>query len=133
MKLIIAGGRDFACTPGKLEEHYILGANAMNAVFQMHNITEVVCGKAKGADSFGESKAKANDIPVAEFPADWEVYGKRAGPVRNAQMGDYADMALIFWDGKSRGTKNMIDYMKKLKKPVILKMYNQGEDTDDEW
>ena len=50
------------------------------------------------------------------FPADWKVYGKQAGPVRNRQMLNYAKeeqgALLAFWDGKSRGTKNMIDIAK---------------------
>ena len=43
------------------------------------------------------------------FPADWDKYGKRAGYLRNVQMAEYADALLAFWDGESRGTKNMID------------------------
>ena len=74
---------------------------------------EVVCGKARGADTFGETYAYNASIPVKEFPADWKGLGKGAGHIRNKQMGDYADALIAVWDGESRGTKNMIDYATK--------------------
>ena len=93
-------------------------------------ISEVVSGKARGADSLGELWANENNVKLSDFPADWDRYGKRAGYVRNEEMGHYADKAIIFWDGASKGTKNMIDIMKKLKKPCKVYLYNQPE---DEW
>jgi hypothetical protein len=53
-----------------------------------------------------------NGILVKKFPADWDRYGKSAGPVRNGQMARYAQRLIAFWDGKSTGTKNMIDQAK---------------------
>lgn len=44
-----------------------------------------------------------------EFPADWNAHGKAAGPIRNQQMAQEADVLIAFWDGKSRGTKDMIE------------------------
>lgn len=46
------------------------------------------------------------------FPADWDL-GKRAGPIRNAQMAEKGTHLLAFWDGESNGTKNMISEAKK--------------------
>ena len=71
--------------------------------------TEVVSGGAYGADEFGERYAAIHNIPVRVFPADWKKYGNAAGPIRNKQMAEYADALVAVWDGKSRGTKNMID------------------------
>ena len=48
------------------------------------------------------------------FPADWKTHGRKAGPIRNKQMADYGEMLIAFWDGKSSGTKNMIENSKKL-------------------
>jgi len=87
------------------------------------NITEVVCGCAAGADTFGAKYAYHQGIPVAKFPADWATHGKRAGPIRNRQMGDYADAGIGFiWSG-SRGTEHMMNYLKYLNKPVFM-VYN---------
>jgi hypothetical protein len=97
-------------------------------------ITEVVSGKARGADSLGERYASEFGIIVAKFPADWNRFGKRAGYVRNEEMAHYADKAVVFWDGISKGSRHMIDIMKKLKKPCKVVLYNQPEDEwEGEW
>ena len=71
-------------------------------------ISQVVCGMARGADELGYRWAKANNIPIAEFPADWRRYGKSAGSRRNAEMARNADALRALWDGESRGTHHMI-------------------------
>ena len=71
-------------------------------------ISQVVCGMARGADELGYRWAKTNNIPIAEFPADWKRYGKSAGNRRNAEMASNADALLALWDGESRGTHHMI-------------------------
>lgn len=83
---------------------------------------EIISGTAKGADRLGEQYAKQRAFDLKCFPADWNTLGKRAGIVRNQQMGDYADALIAFWDGKSHGTHHMIEYMKKLKKPCRICM-----------
>lgn len=77
-------------------------------------------GAARGVDTMGENIAFIQGIPVKSFPADWDKYGKRAGYLRNREMGLYADVLLAVWDGSSRGTKMMIDIMQELKKPVFI-------------
>lgn len=73
---------------------------------------EIVSGTARGADQLGERYAFEHGFPVKHFPADWDQHGKSAGYIRNAQMAEYADAAVIFWDGMSRGSKHMIDLAK---------------------
>jgi hypothetical protein len=84
------------------------------------DITEVVCGCARGVDTLGERWANENNIPVARHPADWNTFGRKAGPVRNQQMANYGDALIAVWDGKSRGTKNMIQCMERQDKPVYV-------------
>ena len=66
---------------------------------------EIISGGATGADALGDLKI---------IPADWKTYGRSAGPRRNEQMARIAGTLIAFWDGKSRGTKNMIDTARKL-------------------
>jgi len=99
MKIIIAGGRNF--------DNYELLKNTCNNLKE--KITEIVSGKARGADSLGERWASENNVPVKLFPANWELYGKRAGYLRNTEMSNYAEGLIAFWDGESKGTKHMID------------------------
>ena len=105
--VIIAGTRTFAdydllCR--KCDE--ILHGKALT-----HSIV-IVSGTARGADQLGERYAAERGYQVRRFPADWDRHGKAAGPIRNALMADSADALIAFWDGMSRGTKNMIDTAK---------------------
>lgn len=112
MKVIIAGTRSV--------EDYALIVQAVER--SGYDITEVVCGMATGVDRLGEQWAIANGIPVREMPADWHRYGNSAGPYRNRAMAEYADAAIIIWDGQSRGTRNMIENMIRRKKPYYIAM-----------
>ena len=105
MKIIIAGGRDFS--------DYELLKEKCDYYLQNHSEIEIVSGTAKGADSLGEKYAAERDYPIKRFPAEWQRLGRGAGHIRNAQMADYADVCIIFWDGKSKGTKNMIKIANK--------------------
>lgn len=120
MKLLIAGGRDF-----NNRELMMYHLKAMFDLGEIDPSVELICGMARGADMLGYEIFKAAELPIHVFKPDWNGLGKRAGFVRNEEMGDVADLALIFWDQQSRGTKHMIDYMAKLQKPVRIVHYNQ--------
>lgn len=118
-KLIVAGGRDFIDYGLLSTTIYILaeGTYANKAV-------SIVSGMARGADKLGHRFAKEQGVKVYEFPADWNgPLKKGAGFARNKDMGNFADGLLAFWDGKSPGTKQMIEYMRSLKKPVHIIKY----------
>jgi hypothetical protein len=90
----------------------------MTYIFPVRSVVkEVVSGHAAGADRLGERWAKEHDIPVKLFLPNWEMYGKKAGPIRNAKMAEYGWYCMLFWDGKSRGSKNMMKCMHDLGKP----------------
>lgn len=108
IKIIIAGSRTF--------NNYELLKSEMNKlispdVFCMD--IEIFSGCAKGADILGEQYAKEYGFTIKRFPADWGKYGKKAGYIRNQQMSNFATHCVCFWDGKSKGTKMMIDLAKK--------------------
>lgn len=112
MKVVIAGSRT------------ITSKKALNDAIQAsgYNITEVVSGKAFGVDTLGENWAIQNNVSIKQMPAQWNQHGRAAGPIRNRQMAEYSDAAIILWDGESPGTKNMIKEMQRLKKPYYLQM-----------
>ena len=62
------------------------------------------------ADQMADKYARDNRIEVIKFPADWATYKKHAGFLRNRQMAaeSHADFCVAVWDGKSNGTRNMI-------------------------
>ena len=69
----------------------------------------IVSGAARGIDTVGEVWAEDMGLPVVRFPAKWETLGKSAGRRRNEEMAKYADALIAIWDGRSAGTKHMID------------------------
>lgn len=81
---------------------------------------ELVVGGAQGVDFLAETWAKTHKIPYRLFPANWTEHGKKAGYMRNVEMGEYADALIAVWDGSSRGTKHMIDIMHKMGKPIAV-------------
>jgi len=80
-----------------------------------------VSGTARGADQLGERYAKERGYFIQRFPADWNAYGKAAGYIRNRKMAEYADALIAFWDGKSRGTLNMISLAKECGLQIRIK------------
>ena len=103
MKLIVAGTRDF--------NDYVLLAAKLDAILANtpKDQIEIVSGTSAGADKLGEQYAISNNLGLKRFPADWKKYNKKAGPIRNEEMAQYATHCVCFWDGKSKGTANMIE------------------------
>lgn len=103
MKTIIAGSRD------------ICNYDVLLEVIEKcpWEITEIISGTAKGVDRMGERWANEHGIPIDLHPANWDKYGKAAGRIRNLEMAEVADATIALWDGKSNGTKNMIELSKK--------------------
>lgn len=99
MKTIIAGSRQ-GFTEARVRLHLDR--------FTHHRITEVVCGGARGVDTFGERWALGRNLHVKYFFPDWSAYGFAAGFRRNREMADYADALIAFHANDSSGTGNMI-------------------------
>lgn len=89
----------------------------------------IVSGTARGADKLGEQFAQTAHYEISRFPAEWNTYGKSAGYRRNAEMAKFASkngnigVLIAFWDGKSRGTKHMIDLVRKYRLRVHVVTY----------
>ena len=80
-----------------------------------------ISGGCRGADMLGERYARDNGYEIKRFLADWDKYGPAAGPIRNKEMAQAADCVICFWDGKSAGTKSMIECTKQFKKSLRIK------------
>ncbi len=89
-------------------------------VYLPPDTTEIVSGGAKGIDTCAKNFAIKNKIKLTEFLPDYSKYGKQAPLVRNQLIIDYADCVLAFWDGKSRGTKFVINACIKQGKSLRL-------------
>jgi len=87
-------------------------------------VTEIVSGGAKGVDTSAKEYADAQGIKLTEFLPEYGRYGRGAPLKRNISIVEYADLVLAFWDGKSRGTKFVIDECKKRNKVVRVILMN---------
>ena len=113
MRVIIAGGRDY--------HNYDTLLEAISEC--QFDIDTVVSGGAKGVDALGEAYAIQMNLKLNIYNADWEANGRAAGPIRNRKMAENADGLIAIWDGKSKGTKNMIETATKLGLRVYIKRY----------
>jgi hypothetical protein len=91
------------------------------------NDIEVIEGEAEGADKIARRIARAFGWPVWKFPADWDKYGRAAGPIRNQRMLDEGtpDVVLIFHPNifASRGSKDM--YQRAVKAGIKTYLINK--------
>ena len=122
MKTVIAGSRIFENPKDASEVLKLIEDCPIS-----FEITEVVSGTAKGVDRIGEFWANTGGIPVKQFRADWNTHGRAAGPIRNEEMAKYADACIVIWDGKSKGSSNMIK--NALKHKLKLYTYIIDEET----
>ena len=117
-KVIIAGGREF--------DNYEELCKVADFKLSEKSEIEVVSGTAKGADQLGEKYAKERGYALKQFPADWNRFGLSAGYKRNEDMAIYADALIAFWDGKSKGTKHMIELARKHKIMIKVILYGRN-------
>lgn len=108
MKVAVIGSRSF----NDYEE--------VKRILSSINITEIISGGAKGADTLGEQYAKDKGIPTKIFLPDWDKHGKIAGFLRNTDIIENSELVVAFWDQTSKGTKDSIDKANKLNKKVLI-------------
>ena len=119
-RVIIAGGRDF--------DDYEYMSTKLNELLKDQNMfnnkaIKVISGMAKGADTLGIRYADEHKLTKILFPANWKVYPHIAGFLRNNDMLSIATHLITFWDGKSSGTKHMIEIAKMKGIPVWVFEY----------
>jgi hypothetical protein len=111
MRLIIAGSRSI------LDKELVFSIikDQISKLENKYNfkINSIISGGAKGIDTFAEDYSKKYNYNFKLYPAYWDTFGKKAGYIRNVEMAKNADILLAIWDGKSKGTKHMIDIAKK--------------------
>lgn len=100
MKMLVCGGRKYNFMNRMF--------NTLDKLHKKHNITKVIHGGASGADTLAGMWGATRDIEVTEYRADWEKYGKKAGPIRNQQMLDEEHPDICIGFGGGIGTSDMI-------------------------
>jgi len=126
MKLIIAGSRTF---------DNMLTIEDIDIAIKKFKLkpTLILCGKCNGPDEMGNVWGEARGVERKYFDPKWDdvencktvkinkwgkPYNYMAGFQRNQEMADEADALLVFWDGESSGSKDMIDRASKKGIPI---------------
>ena len=124
MRIAIVGSRAFS----KLS----LVADEIDVLKERYGSTlELVSGGALGVDKEVERVASMLRIQMIVIHADWDTHGRSAGPIRNGMIADYADRAIVFWDGRSRGTRNVIWQFLQRQRPVDVRIeYEEEPETE---
>lgn len=140
-RIIVAGSRGFSPSNEEREKFFKL----LDGIIFQRPMTEerviIISGGAKGADKFGETYAIDRKLGLEIMPAKWKIedintwkgpsrynehlgyYDPTAGHKRNAEMAKVADEVILFWDGKSKGTKGMYDEAIRRELPVVTVNY----------
>ncbi len=111
MKVLVTGGRNFSNR--KLLEQ------ALDMINETQQITSLVTGGCKtwsslfreyiGADYLAECWAIEQAIPVHRHEAKWQLYGRKAGPIRNRMMLRlHEDVEYVIAFKGGRGTQDMV-------------------------
>lgn len=111
-RIIIAGSRTF--------NNYALFASKLDHLVKKLRNIYIVTGDAKGPDKMATRWAFERGWSYSIFRAEWDKHGKAASLIRNQEMIEKgrAKALIAFWDGKSKGTKSIIDLAKKAKLKV---------------
>ncbi len=88
---------------------------------------EIITGGAKGVDRCAGEYAEKHSIPLTVIPPDYRRYKKGAPLVRNLEIIRLADFVLAFWDGKSQGTRYVIEQCRKEGRPVRVVLVKPQE------
>lgn len=99
MRVLVCGGRDY-------HDFHTVGRELLD-LHEKTSITELLHGGAPGADTQADRWARAHNIPVRVFPADWNLHGKVAGPIRNQAMLEVKPELVVAFPG-GRGTADMV-------------------------
>ncbi len=116
-RIVVAGCRDYN-NYNEAKQHIDLYISEIRKT----NTLIFVSGCCHGADMLGERYAQENGFTIERYPANWQKYGRSAGPMRNRKMAEICDYVICFWDGKSRGTRTMIKYANEFQRPIRIKM-----------
>jgi len=106
MKILVCGGRDYSDQKRVFTE--------LDAIHLAVTIDELIEGGANGADALGRTWALTHNIPVRTYFANWRVYGRGGGPIRNRQMlEENPDIGLVVAFPGGKGTADMMALVRR--------------------
>lgn len=109
MTVAVVGSRSF--------QDYELLKDTLKSIY----ISEIVSGGDAGADKLAERYAQEAGIRIRIIPH--EENPEQMNADRTYAIINAARLVVAFWDGKSQGTSDMINYARKKDKQVKIKHF----------
>lgn len=116
MKVLVCGGRDFN------QREFLF--KKLDEIHSEKNISMIIHGCARGADTMAKEWADKRQIPHLGFPADWKSFRNAAGPIRNSLMLSEGRPDLVVSFPGGTGTADMVKKTRKAGVPVIEVKYD---------
>ena len=125
MRVLICGDRNYGRYPGDSSKNPLAAKRFEHKAYKkvlayvktLPESTVIIDGMAKGADTLAHRAALACELNWERYPAQWDLFGKAAGPIRNKQMLDEGkpDLVVYFHDDieSGKGTKGMVNIARK--------------------
>ena len=118
MKLLVTGSRNIT------DLEFV--TNCLDTILvEGTNFNDIIQGGARGVDNLVKKYCLKRGIYYYTYSAEWDVYGKSAGPIRNNKMVEVCDGGIAIWDGKSKGTKQCMSALKNAGKLLEVFMYDK--------
>lgn len=114
--ITVAGPRDYTDSEFVYSELDKILSRIINRYNRRIHIIE---GGAAGVDAIAKQYAISRNMLFTEVKAEWDKFGRSAGPIRNGKMAEMSDFCIAFYRG-SNGTASMINEALKRKKQVYL-------------
>ena len=120
MILGIVGSRDYN-NYENTKNIVLEGIKSFNNMYTISDIMEIVSGGANGVDMMAKLLAKEYNIKFTEYKAEWDKYGRKAGPIRNQLIVDQSTHLIALPTKKSVGTLITINKAEKKNIPIYTK------------
>ena len=118
-RVLVCGGRNYGSQDGQLDRLRRTLDAALDAAQSAGKVAVIIHGNARGADLLADQYAREKSIRVLPFPADWNLYGRRAGPIRNKLMLTESQPHVIIAFKGGSGTAHMMKIGREAGVPVV--------------
>ena len=120
LRVLVCGGRDMDESEAwNVLERDLKDALGFNLSLWQSEITTLIHGGARGADTGAGNWGKSEGAKILEFKADWKKHGRAAGPIRNRQMLDNGKPDVVVALPGGKGTANMVSQARGRHLPII--------------
>lgn len=124
-RLLVAGSRNVS------DKDFVF--KCIDKVYHKYKFKNIVVGDSKGVGKVAKQYADEKEFGIECFKADWNIYGQKAGEIRNTKMVkelEIDDKGIAIWDGKSKDALDCINKLKKENKLLYVFRYDHKDEYE---